>query len=144
MIIAKSSIPSKVWGYEYPMAYTTFYKIDANSVTVKYISGIENEKDSVLMQRLLKESECKMVLNFLSSHNVERFKVKYSNPMVDDGDRKRVVFTVKGKSKTVEIANFYQKDMGELFSVLNNEISDILSGKFTRINDETKSAGENK
>jgi hypothetical protein len=73
-----------------------------------------------------------MVWDFLSSHDIERFKDKYSNPMVDDGDRKRVVFTVKGKSKTVEIANFYQKDMDALFSVINKIVNKDLQIKYKR------------
>ena len=122
----------QIWDYDYSMAYTIFYKIDADSVTVKFISGIKNEKDSILMQRPIRENECKMVWDFLSSHNIEHLKDKYSNPMVDDGDRKRVVFTVKDKSKTVEIANFYQKDMDALFSVINKIVNKDLQIKYKR------------
>jgi hypothetical protein len=122
----------QVWDYDYSMAYTTFYKIDGESVTVKAISGIKNEKDSILMQRPISENECEMMLDFLSSHNIERFKDKYSNPMVDDGDRKKVVFDFKGKSRTVEIANFYQKDMGEMFDVINKIVNKDLQIKYKR------------
>jgi len=122
----------EVWDYDYSMAYTIFYKIDNDSVTVKYISGIRNGKDSVLMQRTIRANECKMVWNFFQSHDINRFKDKYSNPMVDDGDQKRVVFNVKGKSKAVEIANFYQRDMGELFGVINKIVDKGLQIKYKR------------
>lgn len=122
----------KIWDYDYSMTYTTFYKIDADSVTVKYISGVQDEKDSILMQKSVSRSECKMVLNFLLSHNIARLKNKYGNPMVDDGDRKRIVFNVNGKSKTVDIANFYQKDMNELFDIINRIVSKDLKIKYKR------------
>ncbi len=85
----KEKYSIKLWDYNYSMAYTTFYKIDADSVTVKYISGIKNMSDSILMKRSLSEQECKMVWNFLSSHHIDQLRNKYNNPLVDDGDRKR-------------------------------------------------------
>jgi len=128
----KEQYSIEVWDYDYSMAYTTFYKIDADSVTVEYIGGIKNERDSVLMKRQLREDECKVVWNFISSHNIDHFKDKYSNPLVDDGDRKRVILNIKGKSKTIEIANFYQKDMGELFDVINKIVNKDLQIKYKR------------
>jgi len=126
----KEKYSIKIWDYDYSMAYTTFYKIDADSVTVQGISGINNEHDSILMQRSLSEQECKMVWGFLSSHNITGLKNKYSNPLVDDGDRKRVILDVKDKSKTIEIENFYQKDMGELFDVINKIVNKDLQIKY--------------
>jgi hypothetical protein len=122
----------EVWDYDYSMAYTTFYKIDTDSVTVEYIGGVKNEKNSTLMKRHLGKEECKMVCNFFSSHNIDQLKNKYSNPLVDDGDQKRVILKIKGKAKTIEIANFYQKDMGELFDVINKIVNKDLQIKYKR------------
>jgi hypothetical protein len=108
------------------MAYTTLYYLNAGNMTVKYISGIKDERDSLLSERKLSESECKMVWDFLSSHNINNLKNKYSNPFVDDGDRKRVIIQVNGKTKTIEIENFYQKDMGELFNIINKIVGKSL------------------
>jgi hypothetical protein len=120
----------KIWDYNYTMAYTTFYTISDDSVTVKYISGIKNEADSILMKKSLSESECKVICNFLSSHNIYHLKNKYSTPLVDDGDQKRLIIEVDGKTKTIEIANFYQKDIGELFETINKILSNNLRIKY--------------
>ncbi|PUZ19490.1 hypothetical protein DCM91_20545 [Chitinophaga costaii] len=46
------------------------------------------------------------------------------------GDRKRVILGVKDKSKTIEIENFYQKDMRELFDVINKILNKDLQIKY--------------
>jgi hypothetical protein len=109
----------KVWDYNYSMAYTIFYSISNKDITVKYVTSVKNGQDSILLKRALSENECEMVSIFLESHHIEQLKNKYSNPLIDDGDQKKVVIEANGKAKTIEISNFYQKDMGELFDTLN-------------------------
>jgi hypothetical protein len=122
----------KVWDYNYSMAYTTLYSLNNKAITVKFINGLQNGKDSVLLRRSLSDSECRIIFDFFASHDVNLLKNNYSNPLVDDGDRKRVILNIKGKSKTIEIANFYQKDMGELFDAINKIVNKGLQIKYKR------------
>lgn len=118
----------KVWDYNYSMAYTTLYSLTNNTIVVKYINGLKNGKDSFLLKRGLSEDDCKIISDFFSSHDISRLNSSYSNNMVDDGDQKKVMIEVDGKVKKIEISNFYQKDLGELFDAINK-----LVGKTIRI-----------
>lgn len=48
----------------------------------------------------------------------------YVKPGVQDGDQKTVKIYFAGKSKIIKISNYYQKDIGQLFNVLNTMISE--------------------
>lgn len=113
----------KLWNYNYSMAYTMYYHIDNDSLTVKRISGIKEEKDSVLIERKINKQEQQVFIYFLSSKNIFALKNKYSNPLVDDGDRKKIVVQFGSRTKTLEVNNFYQKDIGKLVDIINQIVS---------------------
>jgi hypothetical protein len=120
----------KVWDRNFSMGYAILYKIDSDSLTVKSMSG--DEKDKMLMKEALSEAQCQIMWHFLSTHNIDSFSTEYNNPSVQDGDRKRIEFKVEDKSKTVDIANFYQKDMDELFGIINRMVNKDLQIYYKR------------
>jgi hypothetical protein len=112
----------EIFDQEYSMAYTIQYHVFDDSLTITGISGIVGEKDSCLMQKKIDKSQSEAIYNFLSSLNLKKLKSKYENPLIDDGDRKIVTICFKSINKTVEINNFYQEDMANLFKVVNQVI----------------------
>ena len=48
-----------IWDYNYSMAFITHYKINADSIIVTAISGIENESNKILLSRIVSEKEKK-------------------------------------------------------------------------------------
>lgn len=108
-----------VWNYNYSMAYTMYYHINNDSLIVKRLSGIKDEEDSLLFAKRINKDEQQLFINLLSSHKIFTLKNKYTNPLVDDGDQKMIVILFGNKNKTIEINNFYQKDIGNLIALFN-------------------------
>jgi hypothetical protein len=108
-----------IWDYNYSMSYTLFYHVSNDSLVVKRITGISNEKDSVIVKEKLSQKHCILFSKFLNTFKIDRLKSKYINPLVEDGDRKRVTIQIGPKIKTIEIANVYQKDIASLFDLTN-------------------------
>lgn len=53
------------------------------------------------------------------SHNFLSLKNEYKNPLVSDGDRKKIMIQYNGKVKNIVLSNFYQKDVAQLFDLIN-------------------------
>ena len=113
-----------IWNINASMAYTIFYHINDDSVLIEFLNGVENGHDSILLKRSLIETERAALCNYLSSFDIDTLNTDYLNPLVEDGDQKKVTLQVGSKKRTVNISNFYQKDMGGLFEVVNNVIND--------------------
>lgn len=112
----------KIIDQDYSMAYTTQYHIFNDSLVIVNIGGIESEQDSCIVNKKINESQTEKVYSFLCSLNIMKLKNKYENPFVEDGDRKMVTICFNNIIKTVEINNFYQKDIANLFDVINQII----------------------
>jgi hypothetical protein len=82
------------------------------------IGGIKGEHDRCIVKEKINKSQSERIINFLSSLDIMNLKCKYENPLVNDGDRKMVTICFNSIIKTVEINNFYQKDMANLFDVI--------------------------
>lgn len=115
-----------IWNYDYSMAHTMYYHIDNRSLVVKSISGIENEKDSIFLKRKISKEEEKILTDFLSSFKINNLKNSYVNPLVDDGDRKKINLTINSESKQVEVANMYDEQLAQLFIVINQIVDEHL------------------
>lgn len=108
------------------MASTIYYYIDNKSLTVESISGIENEKDSVLLKRSITAKEEKLLTNFLSSFKVNNLKSSYVDTLVEDGDRKKIKLIINENSKEIEISNMYNEQLADLFNVINQLVDKSL------------------
>jgi hypothetical protein len=71
-------------------------------MTIKRISGVVGEKDTTLLERRLSDIECKIILDFLEQHNMNQLKSRYSNPIIQDGNRKRVEIEIDKEVKTLD------------------------------------------
>ena len=116
----------EILDFDYSMANTTRYYFFDDSLTITSIGGIEGERDSCLVAKKVTEEQREKIHNFLSSLNMGNLKDKYEKPYVEDGDRKMVRICFRDKIKTIEINNIYQKDMANLYEVVNQ----IIDAKF--------------
>lgn len=112
----------EVWDMNYSMANTSFYYVTNDSLIIRSISSIEGEGEKILLAKRLSNSERERLSSFLNSLNLDILKENYVNELVEDGDRKKVRLEVGGRVKVIEISNSYQKDIGELFKVINSLI----------------------
>ena len=108
-----------IWDSNYSMSYTMYYHVSNDSLVVKKFSGISNEKDSVIINEKLSQKNCLLISNFLRDFKVNKLKNKYADPFINDGDQKKIVIQIRGKAKTIEVANVYQKEIASLFDILN-------------------------
>ena len=106
------------------MAYTTLYHVNDDSIAVEFINEVEGGRDSILLKRPLIQAERTSLYNYLSTFDIDTLKTDYINQRVDDGDQKRITLQIGNKNKTVNISNFYQKEMVGLYDVINNVIND--------------------
>jgi hypothetical protein len=112
--------------YDFSMAYTICYHVVDDSLIITWLNGIVGGRDSCLVAKKISEGQSEEINKFLSTLNLRKLKDKYENPNVQDGDRKTVTICFKDKVKTIEINNIYQKDMANLFAVVNQ----IVDAKF--------------
>lgn len=106
------------------MAYTTLYHVNDDSISVEFINEVKGGRDSILLKRSLIQAERTNLCNYLSTFDIDTLKTDYINQRVDDGDQKRITLQIGNKNKTVNISNFYQKEMVGLYDVINNVIND--------------------
>ena len=108
-----------IWDYNYSMAYTVHYKINEDSVIAISLSGIQNENDKFILNRGITQIEKKKLYDFLSYFPIESLASEYKNQLVSDGDIKKIEIVFKGKRKSIDVENFYQKDIDRLFNEIN-------------------------
>jgi len=117
-----------IWDTNSSLGYTIVYHINDDSLKVNRNSGFEDDKNRILLQRKLTENESKTFSKFLSSFPIDSLKSKYNADntkiTVMDGDQKSVQLQFNNKIKTIDIYNYYQKDLDGLFQVINKYIPD--------------------
>lgn len=121
-----------IWDYNYSMAYTTQYRISNDSLIVNNISGIQNEGNKALLERRLTQSEEKKIHDFLSLFPLDSLSNEYKNPLVQDGDRKKVEIKFNNKIKVIELESVYQKDMDDLFNTVNQMLEKNMKIKYEK------------
>lgn len=119
-----------IWDYNYSMAYTTLYKVNDDSVIVSNISGLEKEGNKILLSRKINEAEKEKLYNFLSTFPLDTISAEYKNPLIDDGDQKRVEIIFANKKKTIDLENVYQEDMERLFTIVNEVLEKKMQIKY--------------
>jgi hypothetical protein len=125
----------KIWDYNYSMSYTMFYDITDDSLIIKKLNGVKGEKDTVLVKRLLTGDERRLFSDCFPFLNIDSLKNEYNNPLVEDGDRKRIVIQLDNKaSKTIDVANYYQRDLAILFNRVNRIVPPELKITYTSNN----------
>lgn len=126
---SKSDCPKftiSIWDFNSSLAYTMLYEFDNKTMTIRKISGIENERDSVLIKKQLTAVEQKLISDLLSSVDYFKLGNKYSHPLRDDGDQKRIVISFRKRTKVIEVSNVFQNEISILINTLNEIIRDEL------------------
>ena len=114
----------EVMNINYSMGYTTVYHINNDSLSIEFVDGIERSNDSIWLKQSLTETQRTDICKYLSSFDPDTLKSEYIQRGIEDGDQKVVTLQIGGKNKTINISNYYQKDMDGLFDVVNNVIKD--------------------
>jgi hypothetical protein len=108
------------------MAYTLQYHITNDSVSIIRLNGLKVEHSICLLQKKLDLMNSNQLLNLLSSSSFKRLKNEYKNPLISDGDQKRVVIQLNGQKKIIEIENVYNEAIARLIYKVNR----VLKGEF--------------
>ncbi|PQB05771.1 hypothetical protein [Aureitalea marina] len=109
--------------YDYSRAYSILYKVSNQKLTVLFRGELENEKDSILYTKTnlpVKE------IRKLSGINLDSLGVFYSNPCIADGDIKVYKFTKNGKTKQIQVQNYYHQELDLAIEVINDLVPEEL------------------
>ena len=125
LVDSQSSQPSikpfklTVYNSNYSLGYALQYILTDKQLQITYKGELEGESDSTLFRVALKPS---YVLHKLSSIDIHSLQEYYSNPCIKDGSQLRVKVDTGNESKTIQLSNYYQADIG-LAIVLINSLS---------------------
>jgi hypothetical protein len=102
---------------DYSMAYAVKYVLTEKTLKIIFKGDLEGEKDSILFKSNLETNE---TLIKISNINIDSLKKYYSNPCIRDGSQVMVKITKGRKSKTVQLDNYYQPDIGLAIELINS------------------------
>lgn len=111
-----------VWNAHPSKAYTDYYKINNDSLSIEFIGGVVGDTNKKIFSKALTKVEQQSLCNYLSTFDIDTLKSAYINQFVEDGDQKRIELKIGTKNKTIDVSNFYQKDLDGLFEVINSVI----------------------
>ncbi len=112
--------------YDYSMAYAIRYILTENELMIVLLDEVEqdsleatqkSEKTNILFDSLLLPSE---TLRKLSEININKLEKRYNNPCIMDGTQIMVNLTKDGKTKDVQLSNYYQPDIGLAIELVNS------------------------
>ncbi|MVT12486.1 hypothetical protein [Chitinophaga tropicalis] len=109
-----------IWNAHPSRAYTDFYNISNDSLSIEFIGGVVGDTNKIVFSKALTEDDRLNICNYLSSFDIDTLKQEYINHFAEDGDQKRIELKFGNKTKIIDVANFYQKDLDGLFEIINN------------------------
>jgi hypothetical protein len=112
----------RIWNAHPSRAYTDYYNISNDSISIEFIGGGEGDISKTVFSKALTNADQQSICNYLGSFDIDTLKSEYINRFVEDGDQKRIELKIGTKNRMINISNFYQKDLDGLFEVVNNVI----------------------
>lgn len=109
---------------DYAQALSRMYRLDRISIRIVMTGSVVGESDSVVYDRQLSESEKLRVADFFGDFPLTALQDHYATPAVEDGDQKVFVFAIGNVEKQVQVANYYQNDLGAVVDLLNSLVPD--------------------
>ncbi len=118
----------------YAEAFTIFYYINYDSLTVKLKSGVDSKFDSVIVERVLLNDERKLFIDFFSTINIDTLKREYaSTRLIDDGKQMVIRIAINNRPlKIITLDNACPKDLANLFDIVNLTVPQNLGIHFTK------------
>lgn len=113
-----------IWDHDYSMAYTRHYQLSMDSLLVGETGGIEGDDSTILLKREVSQSDTELLCANLQTFPFESIGEKYDNPLIDDGDIKRIRLTYNNRTKTIDVKNVYQKDVAQIIDLVNRILRD--------------------
>jgi len=101
----------------YSLAYSLKYVLTDHDLQITFKGELEGEKDSTLFRVVLKPS---YALQKLSNIDFNGLKEYYENPCTRDGSQIIVDVDKDFKNKSIQLSNFYQKDIGLAIEFINS------------------------
>jgi len=114
----------QVWNINASRAFVNLYAISEDSISITFLGGVVGDTERVLYGKALSQEERLDLCDWLGSIDIDTLKTEYINKAVEDGNQKKVEIILGSKTKTIYVSNFYQKDLGELFNVINMIVKD--------------------
>jgi hypothetical protein len=106
-----------VYNTNYSVGYALKYMLTDKYLQITFKGELEGESDSTLFRVALKPS---YALHKLSTIDINSLQEYYSNPCIKDGSQLRVKLDRDNESKTIQLSNFYQPDIGLAIRLINN------------------------
>ena len=105
-----------LYNSNYSLAYNLKYVLTDHDLQITFKGELEGDKDSTLFRVALKPSSA---LQKLSNIDFSGLKEYYQNPCIRDGSQIMVEVDKDFKNKSIQLSNFYQKDIGLAIEFIN-------------------------
>jgi hypothetical protein len=105
-----------VYSFNYSLAYALQYVLTEKEPQVLFNGELEGEKDMTLFRTALPPTSA---LQKISSIDFSSLQEYYVNPCIKDGSQLTVRLDIGTVSKTTQLSNFYQPDVGEAIELIN-------------------------
>jgi hypothetical protein len=106
-----------LYNSNYSLAYKVKYVLTDHDLQITFEGELEGEKDSTLFRVALKPS---YALQTLSNIDFSVLKEHYQNSCIRDGSQMIVEVDNGFNSKSIQLSNFYQKDIGLVIEFINS------------------------
>ena len=103
----------------YAEAYSVLIVLTNKQLKIIYKSDIVGTKDTVIFSKALQSSD---TLKMISEIKIDQLKEYYTNPCIDDGSQVMVTIKKQNRSKSVQLSNYYQEDIGRIIYLINSLI----------------------
>jgi len=105
----------------YSLGYATKYVLTEQNLQITCKRESKNENDSTLFTVELVPSYALQKVSTINTNSLQEY---YANPCIKDGSQLTVIFEKDHKSKTIQLSNFYQADIGQAIEFINSLTSE--------------------
>ena len=110
-----------IMSYDFPMTYSTQIILNQKELKIILNGSVTGNKDSLLYSTQLKSSD---TLRLIASINLDNLKASYRNECIDDGSQIDISLTKNGKTKSIQLSNYYHDEIGKIIYLTNSLIPD--------------------
>lgn len=106
-----------VFKSNYSLGYAIKYVLTEQNLQITYKGESKNEIDSTLFSVELVPSSALQKVSTINANSLQEY---FENPCIRDGSQLTVIFDKDHKSKTIQLSNFYQADIGQAIEFINS------------------------
>jgi len=110
----------EIWDFDSSMSQTAHYIFNNERFILELESGLESEKDEILILKKIDSKGRSKIIEALKYLNFEKLKSNYSDPSILDGEEKIIEISFEGIKKEIQISNVYVKEINVFINSLNS------------------------